>query len=307
MLQMFSSRFRPMLMPDDGGGGGAVVDNDVSGAFEAGDDGDLDIVLVDQVSEKKAKPEPVEQLANSERDATSETMLANQAAQSKALIDGLGALGDKIGKVQPINVPLQQPQESEEEFAKRIEEELYKPGGAAKALREATNRQLGPLVGAFQSEILSAKKELLQHDPELGAYYKRFKDEVEQRVQATPRNQWDGEIYRRALKDVLIEKGPTLRQEEMAEQIKKGIEEGLKAAGIDTSKSKAVPAPAMQALGGRASTVEQPVSRREKLEVTKSDVQDMIARGLISSAEDLKPNSPYIEAVKVYIERKRSR
>jgi hypothetical protein len=289
----------------DGAGGAAVEVDDAPGAFEEGDDSDFDIVLVDQEKKEKVESAPVVVAAPV---PASDDAVTAQAAQSKALIDGLGALGEKLGQVRPVNVPSQVQGESEEDFNKRIEEELYKPGGAAKALREATQRQLGPLVAGFQQEILETKKALLMHDPDLGAYYKRFKEEVDRRVEAIPRNQWHGEIYRQVLKDVLIEKQPTIQAETIADQVKKGIEEGLRAAGIDPAKGKPLPAPAMQTLGSKGVAPQEPtVVKREKLEVTSQDVNDMIRRGIITSKDDLKAGSPYIESVKVYIARKKGR
>jgi hypothetical protein len=308
MMRYSISRFR--YGPDGGDGAGgeaapieAVVPDaapEPQGAFEDGDD--LDIVFVDGGGPKK--PATVEAKTPSDEGLLA-GLLAAQAKQTDALTGGLAALGEGLKAQQrPINVPQQQVGESDDDFYKRIEEEAYKPGQFGKALQEAMGRQMGPLVAGFQAEILDTKKQLLVHDPELGTYYKRFKNEVDQRVAALPRNQLHGEIYRQTLQAVMAEKGPELQAESIAEQVKKGIEEGLKAAGV----KKGVPEPAMQALGGRSGVQEAARSEaRERLEFTNRDVEIMIAKGVILSRDDLKKDSPYISGIRAYARQKAAR
>lgn len=313
-MRMLETSISRLFAPDDGAGGAAapaeaaeVVVDDAGSAFEDGDD--LDVVIVDSGGPKREKKE---EPAGEAAPSAIEALLAAQAAQSKALADGLAGLGEGLKK-QPVNVPqqpIQQVGESDEDFYKRIEEEAYKPGQFGKALQEAMGRQLGPLVAGFQQEILETKKQLLVHDPDLGQYYKRFKDEVDQRVASLPRNQLHGGIYRQVLQAVMAEKGPELQAETVAEQVRKGIEEGLKAAGIDpaTKKPIAAPAVAVQALGGRGGAVEtKSAAPREQLKVTNSDVNEMIALGLISQASDVRKDSPYLDNIKAFIRRKNAR
>jgi hypothetical protein len=284
--------------PDSGADGGEEGAVETQSAFEDGDD--LDVVLVDQTPAKAKVEEPAVPVVESN------PSLDAFAAQSKALTEGLAGIAEGLKKsAVPANVPQQQVGESDEDFYKRMEEESFQVGKWGHAIDQVITRKIAPIVNGFQTELLDAKKQLLAHDPELGGYYVRFKDEVEERVRATPRNQWHGEIYRQALKTIIAEKGPTLQQETIAEQVKKGIEEGLRAAGVDPAKPKSVPAPAMQALGGRASTVSaEPTVKSERLEVTQRDIEEMITRGIISSPKDVRKDSPYIEGIRVFISRK---
>ena len=300
-----------MLLPDGGNDGGeapTIVDDaqpvaEPQEAFEDGDD--LDIVFVDGGGPKK--PATVEAKTPSPSEDALAALIAQQAKTSESIASGLAGLGEGLKAQRPINVPQQQAGESDDEFYKRIEEEAYKPGQFGKALQEAMGRQMGPLVAGFQSEILDTKKQLLVHDPELGQYYKRFKNEVDQRVASLPRNQLHGEIYRQTLQAVMAEKGPELQAETVAEMVKKGIEEGLKAAGIDPNGKK-VPAPAMQSLGGRSGTVEAArTASKERLEFTNRDVEIMIGKGIILSREDISKDSPYISGIRAYARQKANR
>lgn len=303
MLGMGSSiRFSPDAGAD--GGEEIVVQDGVGQENEQfGADDDLDIVLVDPDAPVETAPEPEKQAATASLDPS---VLEAITAQSKSISDGLAALGSnlKAPTVAPANQIVQGPKETDEEFWARIEETAYKPGQFKQAFAEASGRLFGPVLGSVQNELLGAKKKLLATDPELGAMYKRFKDDVEARVQATPKNQWHGDIYEQKLKEIIAEKQPQLQSESIAEQVRKGIEEGLKAAGIDPATKK--PA-AVQALGS-ASVPATPKPKTKTLSITSRDINDMITRGIISEPGDVRnKQSPYYHNAVNYLENRRGR
>lgn len=104
------------------------------------------------------------------------------------LAKGLADLKDVLGKQQPANLQ-QQPGESDEEFEKRLEQDLFAEGKSGKAIKEAIQRYGGGQIGQLMTYISSQNKKLLELDGERGPIFKEYRGEIEKFVEGLPPEQ----------------------------------------------------------------------------------------------------------------------
>ena len=76
----------------------------------------------------------------------------------------------------------QRPQESDEEFEKRIQDEMY--SNPTKALQEWAVRNLGPAFAQIQQSNMQTAYQLAQNDPQNGWVLKKYGGEVQQVLQS---------------------------------------------------------------------------------------------------------------------------
>ena len=122
--------------------------------------------------------------------------LRKKAEANDAYKDSLRMLSEKlegVGKVTstaaPVNVMPQQPYESDEQFAKRIEDELFKSGNTLKALREVVGKEVAPVINHLQSITVQQSRKLMELDPEKGTYFKKYAKDIDEVVNSLPAQQ----------------------------------------------------------------------------------------------------------------------
>jgi len=128
--------------------------------------------LVDQLAESNAELEKVK------------TASASDAA-TKAVSDVVDKLAAKLSPVQTKPAVAQLPQETEEVFAKRINETGYDEG-IYKAISEVQDRKNAPIYNqGIQSNLYHGRR-YVELDPEKKPFLDKYRQEVEQEVMQTP-------------------------------------------------------------------------------------------------------------------------
>lgn len=130
--------------------------DDFGASFEGEDQSDFEIEIIPEGQE-----DPVV-------DDGKVTLTKEQFDELKRQTDSAGGMASQFAELakelrkqgQPVNVPVQQKGETEEEFEKRLEEELYKPGNTGKTLRQAFERMSAGVVGQLQAEIADLRSQV---------------------------------------------------------------------------------------------------------------------------------------------------
>lgn len=205
------------------------VDQSLQNNFEPeAEDDDYMIVDPDEEQEGESETEEVS-LSKEEYDQLMSKTDANQTLSQS--IDRLGQQLRQEGDEDTAEaLPQQQPGESDEDFSKRFEEELFASGKSYKAIKEAMQRMMGPVLGQ-QSKVVSdqAKKILFMENPVAKNYQKK----IESYVKKSGR-QWDPSVWEEAWKSVQLE--PDV-QEEIIEQ---KVQERLKQQQPETETENTV-------------------------------------------------------------------
>lgn len=225
-------RIRLLFAPDDGGPslGGFSSDEPLETEIitlrpgqkppepEADDDGEEDVV-------KLSKSEYNELMGR--QDSTS------------VLASGLKELKEALsGPETPANVQ-QQPGESDADFEKRIETELFAEGKSAKAIREAVQRYGGAPINQLMTMLSQQNKRILRLDEETGPIFKRYETEIENVVKKLPVEQQNHpQVWEYALNQVKENHKGELEQDEISAKVQQGVREALTAMGLDPDKAQ---------------------------------------------------------------------
>jgi hypothetical protein len=121
---------------------------------------------------------------------------------SSATMKAFDALIDKIEKIQvgnspqPTQLPTREPEESEEEFAKRFNEEVFKedPHGMASKLvdrktRKILEEQVAPLLGSILEDAYENQIFRLKNDSEEGEVFRMLEEDVLKILKTLPPGQ----------------------------------------------------------------------------------------------------------------------
>jgi hypothetical protein len=185
----------------------------------------------------------------------------------------------------PVNIPPQQKHESEEEFATRLETELFKPGNAARVIREAVDRISKPQVAALASVVTQQARKLLEVDPEKGSTFKRFQKDIDAVVaNLPPETRSNPAVYEWAYNQVVQKNSPSLEEERINAAVEKRLAEmGISTDGNDgpnrtnASKQPQGRSPSFFAEGGSRTT---PSRKPRYLTPTHDDVRNAEVSGV---------------------------
>lgn len=133
--------------------------------------------------------------------------------------------------------PVQQKGESDEDFLKRFNENLFE-GNAGELVIEAVKRFGGAAAAPALQGNFEISKELVEGNPELGPIYREYEEEVEAEINKLPLNQrlQIPHIYKRATEEVARRHWKDLRKLGVEELVKVEVDKmreelGLKAGG----------------------------------------------------------------------------
>lgn len=244
--------------------------------FEAPDDGDMEIVTLEDGQEA---PDPVAEAAAAEAAAKPAKVelsaeeyqaLLSGKDSTAALSQGLKELGSVLAP-RPANVQQAAPEIYD---AKQFEEDLFVPGKGAAAVQKLLDRTIGQVQSQNAAALQAQSKRILALDSKTAANYARFEKEIEQKVNELP-PQYRGlpDIYERVYQDTIIRNHDVLVKEEADKSVQGRIEaavaEALKAAGV-TPKGGPKPAVYSETNAGVLSS-----KPKAKLVLTRSDVVNM--------------------------------
>lgn len=222
---MLNSEKVRVLWQADGEGGGAPS----LGGF-ADEDADMTEIVTLKPGEEPPSEEDEDDgkvtLSRDEYEALkqgkdSTSVLANSMKELKEVLSGQG---------EPANVQ-QKPGESDEDFEKRLEQELFADGQSAKAIKEAVQRYGG--MGQVMSYISQQNKRLLKLDEESGPIFKRYESEIENVVNKLPPDQQNHpQVWEYALGQVKERHKDELQSESVEQMVQRRVQEELEKLGV---------------------------------------------------------------------------
>jgi hypothetical protein len=210
---------------------------------------------------------------------------------TNALAKGLEDLKEVLSKQgQPANIQ-QQPGESDEDFEKRLESELFSEGQSGKAIREAVERYSGSQANQLMAYISQQNKRLLQLDSEKGPVFKRFQSEIEREVENLPKNQQNHpQVWDYAFEQVKGRHQDELAAESAEEKANRLFKEKMEALGLDengnplegqaSQRSKQRRPAHVESGKGSANRTSSSGPRKKKLYVTEQDKQEAARSGV---------------------------
>lgn len=166
--------------------------------------------------------------------------LLKKSDSTSALKDSFQELAKSIQRnQQPVQIPEQKPQESDDDFYKRINEGLFE-GDAATLLKEFYDRKMAPERNQQMMNNLYHSRKEVERDPKLGPILQKYKPEIEELIQATPfeTKRLMADIYERATKQIAQSHMDEIMDESMSEQVARKVAEELKKYGIDPEKGR---------------------------------------------------------------------
>lgn len=271
---------------DDGRGGGPSLsgfdDSEAPeteiitlGPGESAPSGEEDEGDSDKVTLSKEEFEELKSGSNSAN------VLANSIGELKEALGG--------GQREPANIQ-QQPGESDEDFEKRLESDLFAEGKSAKAIKEAIQRYSGSQTGQLMGMISAQNKRLLALDEETGPVFKRYKGEIEDFVKKLPVEQQNHpQVWEYAFNQVKEQHKGELESEKVSSLVEKEVEKRLKEMGIDpnaapgsgtNAQGKRVQAPYMESGRGSANVSTSGGRKTKKVYATKEDERIAAVKGV---------------------------
>jgi len=204
--------------------------------------------------------------------------LKNGRSSNELLANGLKELKETLSQPQQAANVQQQAGESDEEFEKRLERELFAEGKSAKAIEQAVARYTGTQTGQLMGMLSAQNKKLLALDSETGPVFNRYKSEIEKVVSELPQQQQNHpQVWEYALNQVKEKHKGELQAEEVSEQVERVVQKRLEELGIDTnalndtgSKKKARPA-YMESGRGSANVSTSSGGKKRKVYATAED------------------------------------
>jgi len=163
--------------------------------------------------------------------------LMGRQDSTSVLASGLKELKEALsGPETPANVQ-QQPGESDADFEKRIETELFAEGKSAKAIKEAIQRYGGAPINQLMTMLSQQNKRILKLDEETGPVFKRYEAEIENVVKKLPVEQQNHpQVWEYALNQVKENHKGELEQDEISAKVQQGVRDALTAMGLDPDK-----------------------------------------------------------------------
>lgn len=215
-----------MLAPDDG-----IPD---LGGFES-DDGDL----AEFIELGPGEDPPVEEEEDDDRVVLSkaelEELKKSKGGGDSSMLEGLiSGLKDAI---QPGQKPVeleQQAGESDEEFNKRIVEELFDRDNGGDALQRAIERYTGKEKAQLLGILSEQNKQLLELNPRTAPMFDRYGKEIEKKVQELPANQrLHPNAWKWALDQVKLAHADDIQQDNVDKLVDERVKAALRAHGIE--------------------------------------------------------------------------
>jgi len=203
--------------------------------------------------------------------------LSRKAAASDSTGELANVIAEAINKQRPSDDPLQQSsRESDDDFSKRIEAQMFKPGQTVKALQEVILKSIGPAWNQTIGATVEQSRKLLEIHPEKREKFKRYRKEIEDRRQSLPYPQRNSpDVYDRLYDEVVASHSEELNQEVIEGEVARQVAEALKDAGLEVGKKGGKPT--FTEGGGRPSSAGP---KKKKVFVTPQDHREALAKGM---------------------------
>lgn len=224
-----------LLGPDDG-----IPD---LGGFES-DDGDMaEFIELGPGEELPGEEDEAEDedddkvtLSKAELEALKNTKGSGDSSMLEGLISGLKEA------IQPGQGPQveQQAGESDEDFNKRIVEELFDRDGGGAALQSAIERYTGKEKAQLLGIMSEQNKQLLELNPKTSPMFEKYGKEIEKKVKELPANQQlHPNAWKWALDQVKLAHADDIQQDSVDKLVQEKVNAALRARGIDPDEDEA--------------------------------------------------------------------
>lgn len=192
----------------------------------------IEYQVVDDESELEPEPRKEEEDEGEIVKLTKEQLEALQNNQSvnQTMVRTLGQISEAINKKAPAEdqLPTQKPGESNEDFEKRFNEEVFKDN-PAHAVREMIERVVNPYLGQFGAITAKQAKSLMEVHPEKGENFRRYKGDIDKFVEGLPPQQRNNPgIWEYAYNEVMKNKQPEI----VEDMVERKVRERLKEMGV---------------------------------------------------------------------------
>lgn len=172
--------------------------------------------------------------------------LLGRADSNKALQEAISGLGQSLRVPQGQQFPMaqQQPGESEDEFKKRFNTNIFE-GDAYGLMEELQNRKLAPERHQQMVNNLYHSKRDIETDRKLGPVFQKYGSEIDEELQKVNPDvkRLVPDIYRKITESVASRHMDEILSESLQSQVEERVKEALRGYGIDPDKPKG-PAPA---------------------------------------------------------------
>ena len=111
-----------------------------------------------------------------------------EAAEDRSVVKELyqGLSGQLKQQRQPINVPLAADVQTEEEFDKEVEENLFANGKTRKVIEKIIERKMAPMVGHYERTIADVQRSIASKDDHVSTIMTKYRDEFEEELARVP-------------------------------------------------------------------------------------------------------------------------
>ena len=191
-----------------------------------------------------------------------------------AIAESIAGAINKIQQSKGEEPIVQQTGETDEQFAKRLETEMFKPGGTFKALQEAVYRIVGPAWNQTIGATVQQSKSIMQLHPEKGGMFRKYEAEIEERRKRLPYQQRNSlDVYERLFKEVVADHAGEIDEGRIQEEVKKQVAATLKGMGIDPEKGNQT---FTEGAGQRSSGA----PAKKRVYITQADVEEAERKGM---------------------------
>lgn len=218
---------------------------------------EIDFVTLGPGEEPPVEEPPVDDEKEQLRREVEE--LRKQNNSISAIQEGFNSLGDRL-KVPPqpqVQQPVQKPQESDEEFQKRLNEDLFGQN-SYNVLKEAVQRIVGPMVGNLGGATMKQAKTLMKLDPQKGQIYQKYENDIDAFIQTLPADaQSNPNVLEYAYNQVVSNNLDTIIEQQVQAKLEQGNTPEVNTT-TTTVNGNAVPPP----VGPGVSSVNKPANKR---------------------------------------------
>lgn len=270
MFEKFLNGMFGLMAPDDGV-------PDMSGFDE--DEQDLPEIITLQPGEEIPSDEVPDDKVTLSRAEFDE--LKQGTNSTSALLEGFKGLQETLKPKEAVNMQ-QAPGESDAEFEKRLEKELFSEGKSGAAIKEAIQRYGGGQMAQLMGMLSEQNKELIKLHPEKSKVYGRYEGEIEKFVKELPPDQQrHPQVWDYALQQVKARHAEDIQQDTIEELVAKRVAEELAKQGIGGER-KANGRPKQEGYmeSGRSGANAGSSSRKQRVFVTADDKRNAEISGV---------------------------
>ena len=261
-----------------------VVGQEVPLQF-VGDDSEQDVIEVPEdfvapdgveVEEEEEEKQAEEQTAEQTQEETKPAVEDVLARQFEELNKNLRAIGKPEKEL-----PEKRTGESDEEFWKRVGEDIFDGEKMPKALTEVVQRVTSPVMAKLATSQMEDKKTILRLAPETKPVFERYGDEIEEEIKKLTRTYGpDPNIPKVALEEVKKRHSEEIVADQVERRVNELVEKKLKELGLAEGGGQQAKAKEFVAAGSGAMAARSAGPKKKRVRITAEVRKQAAMRGL---------------------------